>query len=110
MESAWVNALTSPSDVKELTPEFFAGPSIFLRNAAGLPLGTTQGGVAVGDVALPMNVNFMGRRFGEARLLTIAHGFEQTTNARMEPRYAKTMDVEAALRHPSPEQCDSSSP
>ena len=47
-----------------------------------------------------MNVTFMGRRFDEARLLQIAHGYEQASGARLEPRYARTMDVEAAFRKP----------
>ena len=49
---AWRNASTASADVKELTPEFFSTPD-FLRNAAGLPLGTRQDGTRVDDVALP---------------------------------------------------------
>ena len=59
-----------------------------------VPAGTWQ----VGDVRLPVNINLMGRRWDEARLLQIAHGFEQASCARVEPRYDATMDVEAAVR------------
>jgi factor associated with neutral sphingomyelinase activation len=52
--NAWQSAsVKNPSDVKELIPEFYSGDGSFLRNASDLPLGTTQDGVALGDVALP---------------------------------------------------------
>jgi factor associated with neutral sphingomyelinase activation len=56
---AWDSVAHAPADVKELIPEFYAppqqppGPSAWLRNGAGLPLGTRQRGAPVGDVALP---------------------------------------------------------
>ena len=66
---------------------------------AGYPLVSVPAGTwQVGRERLPMNVTFMGRRFDEARLLQVAHGFEEATRARVEPRYATTMDVEAAFR------------
>jgi hypothetical protein len=45
-----------------------------------------------------MNINLLGRRWDEARLLQIAHGFEQASNARVEPRFDTTMDLEAQFR------------
>ena len=52
--AAWeINAGASGSEVKELTPEWYAGPADFLRNTNGYDLGTTQEGRAVDDVVLP---------------------------------------------------------
>lgn len=66
---------------------------------AGYPLVSVPAGTwAVDGKRLPLNMNFMGRRWDEARLLQIAHGFEQATLARVEPRYVPTLDAEAALR------------
>lgn len=54
VEGAWRGVLTGPSDVKELTPDWYGGaPPDWLLNAASLPLGTRQDGSPVGDVALP---------------------------------------------------------
>ena len=49
----WRSCLTNPADLKELIPEFYCSEGEFLLNGEGLPLGTTQGGVRLGDVALP---------------------------------------------------------
>ena len=67
---------------------------------AGYPIVSVPAGTwEVGDARLPMNVNFMGRRWDEARLIQIAHGYEEASGgARVEPRYTPTMDVEAAFR------------
>ncbi|KAL1507045.1 hypothetical protein AB1Y20_007907 [Prymnesium parvum] len=48
----WDMCMTSMSDVKELTPEFFHCAE-FLTNANGLKLGTMQNGTKLGDVQLP---------------------------------------------------------
>ena len=50
--SSWNGVLTSSSDMKELIPEMFCLPEMFL-NTNGFPLGTTQIGRAVNDVGLP---------------------------------------------------------
>ena len=66
---------------------------------AGYPLVSVPAGVwEVGGERLPLNVNFMGRWWSEARLLQIAHGFEEATRARVEPRYVPTVDAEALCR------------
>lgn len=52
LPSAWNNCLQSPSDVKELTPEFFYLPE-FLRNSNEFDLGVKQDGERVNDVELP---------------------------------------------------------
>ena len=77
---------------------FFFGSSSHAA-VAGYPLVSVPAGVwQVGEDKLPMNVTFMGRRWDEARLLRIAHGYEQASRARVEPRYAPRLDVEAAFR------------
>jgi len=48
----WKGCNTSTSDVKELIPEFFTCPEMFI-NSNGFPLGTTQRKVKVDDVKLP---------------------------------------------------------
>lgn len=53
VEETWRSCLTNPADLKELIPEFYCSDGEFLLNGEGLPLGTTQGGVRVGDVVLP---------------------------------------------------------
>lgn len=49
---SWNGCLASSSDMKELIPEFFCLPEMFL-NTNNLPLGRTQGGRAVDNVGLP---------------------------------------------------------
>lgn len=48
----WRSCLTSTSDVKELTPEFFTCPEFFL-NTNNFPLGKTQSEVEISNVKLP---------------------------------------------------------
>eukprot|EP01119_Soliformovum_irregulare_P016167 TRINITY_DN4644_c0_g1_i1.p1 TRINITY_DN4644_c0_g1~~TRINITY_DN4644_c0_g1_i1.p1 ORF type:complete len:655 (+),score=190.83 TRINITY_DN4644_c0_g1_i1:161-2125(+) len=52
ISSTWNNCLNSPSDVKELIPEFFYQPE-FLRNSNEFDLGIKQDGDRVSDVILP---------------------------------------------------------
>eukprot|EP01117_Protostelium_nocturnum_P013834 TRINITY_DN5207_c0_g1_i1.p1 TRINITY_DN5207_c0_g1~~TRINITY_DN5207_c0_g1_i1.p1 ORF type:complete len:2330 (-),score=855.46 TRINITY_DN5207_c0_g1_i1:20-6229(-) len=50
--NAWQNVLVSPSDVKELIPEFFYMPE-FLKNSNGYDMGVKQDGEKLDDVVLP---------------------------------------------------------
>ena len=52
IEGSWRSCMTSTSDVKELIPEFFTCPEIFL-NTNKFPLGETQSKISVNDVILP---------------------------------------------------------
>eukprot|EP00501_MAST-03F_sp_TOSAG23-6_P001531 GSMAST32.ASY1.ANO1.1594.1 assembled CDS len=52
IKNTWNNCLQSPSDVKELTPEWFSIPQ-FLMNSNSLQFGTRQDGLPVDDVILP---------------------------------------------------------
>jgi hypothetical protein len=49
---SWNGCLSSSSDMKELIPEFYSLPEMFL-NTNKFPLGRTQGGRPVDDVSLP---------------------------------------------------------
>eukprot|EP01137_Pigoraptor_chileana_P021867 Opistho-2@86107 len=49
----WSGVLSSPADVKELIPEFYAPPGDFLLNTEGLSLGVRQDKTVVNNVALP---------------------------------------------------------
>ena len=49
----WHHALTGPSDVRELIPEFYVPPGDFLLNDAQLELGVRDSGTKVSDVQLP---------------------------------------------------------
>ena len=49
----WQHALTGPSDVRELIPEFYVPPGGFLLNEAQLELGVRDSGAKVNDVQLP---------------------------------------------------------
>lgn len=49
---SWENCLTSSSDMKELIPEFFTLPEMFL-NTNNFPLGHTQTGRPIANVGLP---------------------------------------------------------
>ena len=52
LTESWKSCNTSSSDVKELIPEFFTLPEMFL-NSNKFPLGCTQKGRLVDDVGLP---------------------------------------------------------
>lgn len=50
---SWKSCLTSTSDMKELIPEFFCLPEMFI-NTNNFPLGRTQSGRVVDSVGLPL--------------------------------------------------------
>ena len=56
VKDCWDSVLSNQADLKELTPEFFdtVGAGRFLSNKRNIPLGVTQGGKRVNDVALPL--------------------------------------------------------
>ena len=53
LEDTWTSVLNSPTDVKELIPEFYGKKPDFLLNKLSLPLGTRHDGIKVNDVVLP---------------------------------------------------------
>jgi len=52
---------------------------------AGYPIVSVPAGDALG---LPVNISFIGRRFGEETLIKLAFAFEQATRARRRPHFA----------------------
>lgn len=56
LAGSWNSCMTSSSDMKELIPEFFCLPEMFL-NTNKFPLGRTQSGRPIDDVGLPKWAN-----------------------------------------------------
>lgn len=52
LEAAWKGCTSNPSDVKELIPELFYNPEIFV-NTNRVDFGHTQGDRKIGDIVLP---------------------------------------------------------
>lgn len=52
VSEAWRNCTVNPSDVKELVPEFYTQPEMFV-NRRKLQMGCRQGGEPLADVVLP---------------------------------------------------------
>ena len=57
---------------------------------AGYPAVTVPAGQVFG---LPVGITFMGRPWGEARLLALAYAYEQATHHRRAPRFAAEADL-----------------
>lgn len=55
---------------------------------AGYPIVSVPAGDALG---LPVNISFIGRRFGEETLIKLAFAFEQATRARRRPHFAPAL-------------------
>jgi Beige/BEACH domain/WD domain, G-beta repeat len=70
----WNGCLTSTSDMKELIPEFFCLPEMFL-NTNKFPLGRTQSGRLVDDVALPPWANGSAYEFVRIHRLALESEF-----------------------------------
>ena len=66
---SWDSCMTSTSDMKELVPEFFCLPEMFL-NTNKFPLGRNQRGLPVDDVGLPPWAN--GSAFEFVRIQRLA--------------------------------------
>ena len=66
IQDAWNSVFNSPTDLKELIPEFYCPNSgEFLKNSKGLALGCRQNGKPVGDVELPPWAHSSPRTFLE---------------------------------------------
>ena len=62
ISGCWKSCLQSTSDVKELVPELFTCPEMFL-NTNGFPLGETQSKISISDVKLPPWANGSAHEF-----------------------------------------------
>lgn len=81
----------SPAWVTDLVlGDHFIGGSSTAAAVAGYPSITVPAGFVFG---LPVGVSFFGRAWSEAKLISIAYGFEQATMARRKPAYLPTADV-----------------
>jgi len=86
----------SPAWVTDLVlSDHFIGGSSTAAAVAGYPSITIPAGFVFG---LPVGVSFFGRAWSEARLITLAYGFEQATKVRRKPGYAATAEVRSAAR------------
>ena len=74
MAETWKSCLTSTSDVKELIPEFFCTPEMFL-NTNQFPLGRTQTGKVLGDVTLPLWANGSAYEFVRMHRLALESNY-----------------------------------
>ncbi len=77
---AWVTDLVNG--------DHFGGSSSQYPAAAGYPSISVPAGNIHG---LPVGVSFFGRAWSEPTLIRIAYGFEQTTQARLVPRFLPTL-------------------
>jgi amidase len=81
----------SPAWVTDLVlSDHFIGGSSTAAAVAGYPSITVPAGFVFG---LPVGVSFFGRAWTEARLITLAYGFEQATKVRRKPSYLPTADT-----------------
>lgn len=75
-----------PTDL--INGDHFIGGSSSMAARAGYPLVSVPAGYIYG---LPIGITFMGRRWDEGTLITLASGFEAVTAARQKPQFLPTL-------------------
>ncbi len=68
----------------------YSGGNSSVSAVAGYPHITVPAGFLFG---MPIGLSIFGAAWSEAKLISLAHGFEQATKARRAPRFLKTADL-----------------
>jgi amidase len=76
--------------IDHINGDHFLGASSTPAAVAGYPSVTVPAGFVHG---LPVGISFIGRAWSEARLLGLAHAFEQATRHRQPPKFPPTVQM-----------------
>ncbi len=101
LKTKHLNAIVSPTNGPAWVTTLgkgdnFTGPSSSTPSAvSGYPDVTVPAGF---DGPLPIGLSFIGTRWSDPQMVSLAYGFEQTTRARRAPRYLPSLSTPSAGR------------